>query len=145
MGTQISYDPGSGAIVLDCSHRGVQNFIATDTGRGNDNLSSSGFRERVLEAVDTLASFTMPALLVADDYQAWAAFYRWAIGGGQFLFKPNYPLSSKSYTVVLEQLDFKPARVGVRRYSISVNLRFVPIGSAPADAGEVMYAFWGLV
>lgn len=144
MATELNYDPGTGSIILDCGRRGVNNFLAKDTARAHDNISSSGYRERVIEAADVLVSFTMPALLVGDDYESWAKFYRWALAGNQFNFAPNYPASMAIYDAVLEQLSFEPKRVGIGRYALDVMIRILPGSRAPADAGEVMQAFWGL-
>ena len=119
-------------------------FDAYDQARRHKNLSTSGLQEVVYEASDVLCDWTIPALLVGSDYEQWATFFRWAAQGGTFNFAPRYPASSAIYHATLESDDFKPKRVGPGRYSLAVQIRIVPDGAAPADAGAVMHSFYGL-
>ncbi|HEX4311878.1 MAG TPA: hypothetical protein VHZ25_17745 [Acidobacteriaceae bacterium] len=147
----INYIPAGAAVSLNFKN-GPLDFLAQDSGRVHDNLSTSGIRERLLEKVDILISFTMPALLVGDDFTDWKNFYAWAIGGGTFSFAPNVsvlyapaPWSGGVYffTCVLEDDSFAPKRVGLRRYSIDCKFRVFNDALTPANAGMVTEAFWG--
>lgn len=136
----ISY--GGGPTVLSAW---VQNFVPVDDySRSSRNVATSGLVETILESPDVMVSWTIPALSIASDYAAWATFFRWAADGSQFDFKAN-SASSKTYHAVLESKRFQPRRGGLGRYSLDVQIRIIPDGSAPADAGEVMQAFWGIV
>ncbi len=121
-----------------------ENFTCEDVYRAKDNLSTSGYRERVLQAADALISFTLPGLVVGVTLGNWLFFYRWASVGGQFSVEPNYQHSSQSYHCVLEDTGCKTTRVALKVYSLAARFRIVPDSSAPFHAGEVMDSFWGL-
>jgi hypothetical protein len=140
----VNYTPVSTPIAVPAI-RGAQDFLAADVLRGNDNLSTSGaVRERVGD-LDVMVSFTLPGLLVAVDYDAWATFAAWALAGGTFTLAPNYALSEKIYNCVLEDQSFELQRLGMKRYTAKFKMRILNDGSRPANASEVMKSFWGLV
>lgn len=152
---QISY--GSAPTVLSFL-RGPLNFNAEDSARRHDNVSTSGLRESVFEAIDIMISFTMPALLMgtsgAADYTAWKNFYAWAVQGGEFAFTPNTSVTVAgapwsgapySFNCLLEDTSFKPKKIGMGRFSLDCKFR-VALGDAyaPANSGQIMEAFWGI-
>lgn len=147
---RITYNSGS-TVVFDFK-RGPANFIAQDDGRAHNNLSTSGVRERVFEKADILIGFTMPGLLIGDDFVDWKNFYAWAIAGGSFAFAPNLsvtyapaPWSGGLYyfTCTLEDTGFVPKRAGFKRYAIDCKFRVVNDALTPANSGSVMSVFWG--
>jgi hypothetical protein len=143
---QIAYNTGPTTLTFK---RGTKDFIAQDSGRRNDNVSTSGLRESVYEATDLLISFSMPGLLISDDFTAWENFYSWAIPGGQFSFVPNLSVLVSSipwaFNCVLEDKAFNPKYLGgLGRFSLDCTLRVVLDGSAPGNAGQIMRAYWGM-
>jgi hypothetical protein len=148
----IQYTTNSGTVTFSFQ-RGPKDFIAEDSARRHDNVATSGLRESVLEFIDILIAFTMPGILMGGDYTDWKNFYAWALAGGEFSFYPNYsvtvaaaPWSGSPYAVhcVLEDMGFKPKRVGFWRYSIDCKFRVVPDTYAPPNSGWIMEAFMGL-
>jgi len=138
-------EPGGGfgqASVLLFA-RGPRNFQAFYSSRKNDNLSTSGLRERVLEANDILITFEMPALRIDDDLPAWAGFMYWALGGLQFDFYPNSDIN-EHYHCVSDDDNFTPQRVGLRVYSAAFQLRVVPDSIAPASPAQVLQRINGI-
>lgn len=105
--------------------RGPSDFRCYRDARVHDNLASSGaVRERVVEAVDVLITFTMPHLVLGDDLEAWGAFADWWIAGKRFQFSPNSALSDYC-TCVAEDTAWQPIRTGPRKFSASVRWRMV--------------------
>lgn len=139
----IVYTPVSTTLLLDATQ--CSGFVAEDVTRGNDNLATSGKRERVVEATDVLISFTLPAVQVGANYKAWAAFARWAQQGHTFAVGLGVSTAgAQTYNAVLEQMGFSSKRIALGVYSLGFKFRIDPDSDAPADAGEVMNAFWGL-
>ena len=139
---RIVYDPGTGIVALDFV-RGPQDFKCFYQTRKNDNLSTSGLRERVTEANDILITFGMPALRIDDDLPAWGTFMKFALAGGQFDFYPNVSIN-EHYHCVSEDDNFTPARVGMMVYSAAFQFRIVPDGLAPATPAVVLKRFNGI-
>ena len=143
---QITYTPVSTLVTLSFQ-RGPQDFRCPYSGRVHDNLSTAGWRERVVEALDTLISFNMSNMSEWDqtDLSAWYTFMAWALGGGQFNFYPNISIATEYYHCVCENTDFEPVRVGPGYYKTSFKLRVVPDSQAPAGGpGQVMRRFYGV-
>lgn len=141
---KIIYDAGAGDVTL-LFKRGPQGFQCTTQTRANDNLATSGLRERVLEGHDLLISFVMPALVVGDDLGDWSAFMRWALGGGNFkLYLDAGADPGDYYTCTCEQKVFESQWQGPARYAASFDFRIVPDAQAPADDGAVMERFYGV-
>src|SRR5580704_6919767 len=86
---QISYTKPGPTVVTFNIARGLQSFIAEDSARRHDNISTSGLKESVYEATDLLIGFTMPGMVLGGDYTDWRNFYAWALAGGTFIFVPN--------------------------------------------------------
>lgn len=123
--------------------RGPQGFTCSFQTRKNDNLATSGIRERVLEGNDILIGFTMGHLLVLEDLDEWAAFQKFALEGGQFEFHPNADLAD-FYHCVSEDEGFEFEKVGPGRYAAAFHFRVVPDAQAPADPSVVMKRFYGI-
>ncbi len=142
----VAYTPVSTLINVQAV-RGPKNFLAEDVAVGQQNVSTSGLVvETVNQSVVVMVSFTLEAMLINGDYEPWAKFGAWALQGGTFVLKPMYPISSKAYScVVADSSGFKITRAGVGRYTANFKFRCLTIGSAPANAAEVMDSFWGLV
>lgn len=139
---KIVYDAGAGAVTLTFL-RGPQGFRCFYQARAHDNLATSGVRERVLEGNDILIAFSMESLRVDGDLPEWAAWAKWALGGGQFDFYPDRNLPDY-YHCVSEDEGFEPLRVAPRVYRADFTLRVVPDGQAPADPSVVMERFYGI-
>jgi hypothetical protein len=139
---KIVYDAGSGSVVLN-TQRGPHDFRAYYQTRKHDNLATSGVRERVLEGNDILISFRMGFMKVDDDLAAWAAFMKYALGGGQFDFYPHDTINEQ-YHCVSEDEGFEPERVAPGRYAAGFVFRVAPDVLAPADPGVVLKRFNGI-
>lgn len=139
---KIVYDPGTGAVELEFL-RGPQRFQCGYSTRAHDNLATSGIRERVLEGNDILISFNMPHLGIGDDLPEWAAFMKWALGGGQFDFYPDADLPDY-YHLISDDDGFAPMRTAPGRYGAGFRFRVVPDEQAPADPSVVMERFYGV-
>jgi hypothetical protein len=139
---KIIYTPVSTPVELDCK-RGPQNFQCYYATRKNENVSTSGLKETVLEHNDILISFDMPAMRIDDDLPAWAALMSFALGGGQFDFYPNISID-EHYHLVSEDTGFAPAYVGLRTYKASFLFRVVPDSIAPADPSQVLKRIAGI-
>jgi hypothetical protein len=103
----------------------------------------------VYEATDLLISFSMPGLLISDDFTAWDTFYTSALSGSSFSFVPNLSVLVASvpwaFNCVLEDKDFAPKYLGgMGRFSLDCKFRVVLDGSAPGSAGQIMRAYWGM-
>ncbi len=140
--TKIIYDAGSGPVEL-AFLRGPQGFQCGYSTRAHDNLATSGIRERVLEGNDILIAFRMDHLAVEEDLPEWAAFMKWALGGGQFDFYPDADLPDY-YHCVSDDEGFEPVRTGPGRYGVGFRIRIVPDEQAPADPSVVMKRFYGV-
>lgn len=139
---RITYDAGAGQVVVQCV-RGPQGFVCQWETRAHDNLATSGVRERVVEANDILIRFEMRYMKVDEDLPQWAAFMKFALGGGQFFFSPDSGLAD-FYNCVCENEGFEPLRAGPGIYGASFNFRIVPDAQAPADPSVVMRRFYGI-
>ena len=140
----VNYTPVSTPIAVPAV-RGAKNFIARNQFRGGRNLATSGAVQESVGYTDILISFTLEAMLVSSDYDAWASFAAWAIAGGTFILAPNYPISSKEYNCVWDGNDEAVKRLAIKRYSADFKFRMLNDGSRAANADEVMNSFWGLV
>lgn len=143
---QITYTPVATLVTLSFQ-RGPQGFAADYAGRVHDNVSTAGFRERVVEALDIIISFSMKNMSEWDqtDLTAWYNFETWALGGGVFNFYPNMGIATEFYHCVAADQDFKPRRVGPGWYATAFNFRVVPDSQAPAGGpGQVMRRFYGV-
>lgn len=139
---RITYDAGGGPVSIDFQ-RGPQNFRAFSRARVNDNLATSGLRERVLEHIDILIAFEMRHLRIDEDLPAWAAFAAWSLGGGQFEFKPDKDLTTY-YHCVNDAEGFEPTRTGPGWYTVEFLFRVVPDSLAPAHPAEILRRFYGI-
>jgi hypothetical protein len=141
---QISYQPVAGVsdLVLLDFKRGPGDFICQTAIRAKDNLSTSGKRERVLEAQDLLITFTMPAVYIYEDYPAWSAFAEWAMDGVYFNFAPNSDFAGLLHCVS-NDTTFTPSHKGVGRYEFNFNWQIVPDPLCPLNPGVVMQMFYG--
>ncbi len=141
---KIVYDAGAGPVVLTFQ-RGPQEFRASWDTRAHDNLATSGVRERVLEAHDILITFRMGHMRVDDptDLPAWAAFMKFALGGGQFGFYPNVDIDEQ-YHCVVDDDGFEPERVAPGMYGAAFEFRVVPDAIAPADPVQVVKRLNGI-
>lgn len=135
--------PGSMSAMLLQFQRGPQNFICYPSARVNDNLSTSGFRERVTEAIDLMITFDMGALRIGDDFQAWAAFDTYALSGGQFAFAPS--AGGGYFNCVSDDTDLQSTRKGAGVYAGKRVWRIVPDGQRPMDHGVVMAMFYQIL
>jgi len=145
MAVKIVYNPGSGNVTLTFK-RGPLNFTPYFEARVNDNLSTSGkVRERVMESLvpDILISFEMPHMVLLDDLAAWAAFFAFALAGGQFVLYPSDALTD-TYNCVLEDKSWKPGRNAPYKYGAPVVIRILSDGSAPATPEIVLRRFYGV-
>ena len=143
---QITYTPVSTLLTLSFQ-RGPQDFRCLYSGRVHDNLSTAGYRERVVEALDVLITFSMGNMSEWDqtDLSAWYTFMDYALGGGQFNFYPNIVIATEYYHCVADNTDFEPVRKGPGFYSTKFNFRIVPDTQAPAGGpGQVMRRFYGV-
>jgi hypothetical protein len=140
---KIVYTPaGSSAVVLQFVN-GPQNFTCYTEGRLHDNLATGGqARERVVENLDLMIEFTMPAMDLAA-VNAWDLFMQFALAGGQFDFYPNSDINEQ-YHCVAEGKKFQPKRVGLQRYSESFRFRVLPDALAPAGPSQVLARFHGV-
>lgn len=139
---KIVYDAGAGLVVLQCV-RGPRAFQCFYKTRKNDNLATSGVRERVLEGNDILITFEMPAMRADDDLPAWAAFMKFALAGTQFDFYPNVDIN-EHYHLVSEDEGWEPARTGLGVYAAAFKFRVAPDSIAPADPVQVIKRFNGI-
>lgn len=141
---RVTYNAGAGQVVVQCV-RGPQNFVCKWETRAHDNVATSGVRERVVEAHDLMIAFEMRHMKVGagEDLEQWAAFMKFALGGGQFLFSPNSDLAD-FYNCVSEDEGFEVSRAGPGVYGASFKFRIVPDAQAPADPGVVMKRFYGI-
>jgi hypothetical protein len=55
----------------------------------DDDFSSYGDHEAVLERIDQFIEFDMPFIAVGDDTTNWQNFLKWAAQGGDFDFYPD--------------------------------------------------------
>lgn len=140
---QVSYLPNDATslILLDFK-RGPVDFLCSTSVRAKDNVSTSGKRERVLEAQDLLISFSMPAIYVYDDYPAWSTFAEWAMGGNYFNLAPNADFAGLLHCVS-DDTSFTPNHKGVGWYEFDFNWRIVPDPLCPLDPGVPMQMFYG--
>ncbi len=145
---KIVYTPSGGSPTTLQFKRGPQNFQCVYDARANDNLSTSGLRERVFEFADMLITFSMQNMLIADstDYPAWAAFMKSALPGITFAFYPNTSSGfvSDYCNCVLDDKAWKPVRQGPGRYAADFNFRVVPDIYMPSDPSVVMEWFYGI-
>lgn len=122
---------------------GPQNFICYTEGRVHDNLATGGqARERVVEHLDLMIEFTMPAMDLAALNQ-WELFMQFALAGGQFDFYPNSAINER-YHCLADDTRFQPRRAGFQRYSASFLFRIVPDSLAPAGSSQVLARFHGV-
>ena len=142
----VNYTPVSTPIAVPAV-RGAKNFIAEDVATGQQNISTSGaVVETVNQSIIVMVSFTLEAMLMGEDYEAWANFASWTLLGNSFLLAPNYPASLKEYPAVVgDPTGFKITRAGMQRYTGNFKIRLLAGSGAPANAGEVMDSFWGRV
>lgn len=151
----ITYTPTGGGPVTFNFQDGPKDFIAYDSARRNDNVSTSGLRESVYEATDLMIAFTMPAILMASGgaYASWKNFYAACLQGIPFQFTPNPAVTAAAapwsggtfwFNCLIEDTKFQPKRVGYYRYSLDCKFRVVLDGQAPANAGMIMEAFLGI-
>lgn len=141
---KIIYDAGAGAVTLTFA-RGPQGFRCTSKATVHDNQATSGIRERVMERVELVLSFTMGHLRVDDDLDDWSTFMAWALVGESFQFFPD-SAQATYYNVVSADEGFDPARVAPGVYSASFVWLIVPdVVSAAATTGSVMRQFYGYV
>ncbi|HWE50463.1 MAG TPA: hypothetical protein VG273_11760 [Bryobacteraceae bacterium] len=143
---QIIYGGGPTTLTFK---RGTKGFSASDSARRNDNVSTSGLRESVYEATDLMIGFSLPGLLISDDFTAWENFYSWALQGNSFSFVPNLSVLVASvpwaFNCLVEDKEFSPKYLGgMGRFSLDCKFRVVLDGSAPANAGMIMRAYWGM-
>jgi hypothetical protein len=138
---QLSYLDSGVLVTLDFK-RGPVDFICQTAIRAKDNLSTSGQRERVLEAQDLLITFSMPAIYVYDDYPAWSAFAEWAMDDVYFNLAPNSAFAGLLHCVS-NDTNFTPSHKGVGWYDFSFNWQIVPDPLCPLNPGVVMQMFYG--
>jgi hypothetical protein len=145
----IVYTPGGNGDITLAVKRGVADFVCRGPAVRHRNLATSGAVETVLERIEFLIGFTVPKLMVGanpsndDVLEDWATWFHWALAGGSFKF---YPVAGGQiyYNCTLETEEWAPARVGPGGYSHAFELRIIPDAQAPADAGEVYEAFYGV-
>lgn len=135
------FDPGE--IQLPFA-RGPVDFMCAHEGRVHDNVAAGGLRERVIEHLDMIVTFTLPAMLVGSDFESWGDFAAFALAGGQFVFAPNQAVDYW-FRCVSEDRVWAPQRVGLRRYSAAFRWRVVEDEVVPDKPSDVMRAFWGIV
>jgi len=121
---------------------GAVDFLCTLQARVHDNLSTSGIRERVVEAVDMLISFTLPKVRVSTDLAGWEAFAAWAINGAAFDFYPD--VLQAHFHCQAEDQGMEMAHVALGVYCLAFRWRVVPDSVAPADCGIVMKRYYGI-
>lgn len=147
--SSVTYNPGSGAVAVAFY---AQNFLPRGGARVNDNVATSGAKERIFEATDLFVGFTVPELVPAASYDDWDKFYAWALQGGSFIFTPNSavtkaaaPWSGGTYFVncVLEDTDFTPKKAAFRLFSLDCKFRVVQDAWAPPRSGWLTMAFYG--
>jgi hypothetical protein len=120
---QVQYNPGTGNVTLNVK-RGPQGFSCYYDQRGSDNLSTSGMaRERVVEAVDTLITFSAH-FMIGDDLEAWSQFYKWVLLGNSFSFYPNLSFTDHCICVV-DDTQWILTWVAPRLYSIAFKWRMI--------------------
>jgi len=139
---KIVYNPGTGDITLQFV-RGPQGFQCGWKGRVHDNVATSGLRERVIEGLDLVITFTMGAIKVSDDMDDWTTFSFWALNGHTFAFYPDAALSSH-YNCVSDDEGLEWTRMGPGVYSASFRWRIVPDDHAPSGPDVVMKRFYGI-
>lgn len=145
----VQYTPAGAEepVVLEFL-RGPAGFRCEYAGRVHDNVATSGVKERVVEHLDMLISFRMPALRVDgaagwDDLADWDAFQEFALEGGVFTVAPNTDVAF-DFHCVSEDEGWQPERVAQGIYAASFKWRVVPDEDAPASPGAVMAAYWGV-
>lgn len=142
---KVVYNPGSGDVTLSFQ-RGPLDFRAKYVARVHDNVSTAGFRERVVEALDLIINFGMDHMLESDatDLTAWYTFMGFALAGGQFNFYPNVNIGTEYYHCLCDDQGFEPVRKGPGRYAAAFTFRVVPDSQAPTGGpGQVMKRFYG--
>ena len=141
---RITYNDGT-ARTLNFTD-GALNFLPEDADVVHNNVSSSGYRERVLECSPILIAFIVPKMFVGGDFDAWWNFYKWARPGNAFTFIPNLSALVSGvpwgFSCVLEDTGFKPKKIAPTFYSLDCKFRVVPDGSV-ASSGQILAAFWG--
>jgi hypothetical protein len=142
---KISYVPvvGEAAVTL-LFERGPSAFQCKAAATVHDNVSTSGVRERVIERIPLLISFTMPAMRVDDDLADWGAFAVWALQGGEFDFYPNQSLATVYWTCISLDEEWAPARVAAGVYSAAFAWQIVDDELAPGSPGEALERFYGI-
>jgi hypothetical protein len=140
---KVVYNAGSGNVVLQFV-RGPQDFLCYLKARVHDNVATSGIKERVVEAQDSMIKFGMGCIRVSDDLVAWSAFMAYALMGGTFDFYPNSAIN-EHYHCVSDDEEFAIARTAPGQYSATLQWRIVPDTQAPAGGpAQVMKRFYGI-
>jgi hypothetical protein len=141
---KVVYNPGSGDVTLTFQ-RGPNAFHCYYHAVRHDNVATSGLKESVLERLEMLIEFSMPALTISDatDYPAWAALMKFALTGAAFKFFPNATLT-EYYNCTSEDEDWDPQRAGPGKYTVACKWKIVPDASAPADPSVVIKRFYGI-
>ena len=140
----VNYTPVATPVAVPAIH-GAKNFLAQRVANGNQNQSTSGaVIETVNQSLVVVVTFTLQALQLGVDYEAWADFAEWAAMGEAFVLAPSYPRSSKEYNCVSLDSGFTISRAGMMRYNADFKFQILNDSSAPSGAREVMQSFWGL-
>jgi hypothetical protein len=143
LSVQIVYNPGSGDVTLTFV-RGPVDFNPYWDGRVHNNLSVSGLvRERVVENLDILISWSMPNMILTVDLSAWASFESFALGGGTFQLYPCSTLSDY-YNCVAEDAKWTPKRNAPAKYGAQVVVRILNDGQCPTGPDIVLRRFYGV-
>jgi hypothetical protein len=143
MAVKIVYNPGSGNVTLTFK-RGPVDFKPYWDGRVHDNLGTSGaVRERVVENLDILVSWSMPNMILTDDVSGWASFQAFALAGGSFQLWPSDALTDY-YNCVLEDSKWQPAWNAPGKYGAVVTARILQDGQAPSGPDIVLRRFYGV-
>jgi hypothetical protein len=140
----VKYTPQGGSEVTLQFVRGPVDFQCSYAGRVQNNVATSGLKERVAEHLDMFITFRMPAMLIGGDLDAWTAFTKFALPGETFAFAPNSDVNYW-FRCVTEDEDWQPARSGYRRYAANFKWRIVPDEQVPDSPGTVMKRFWGIL
>ena len=144
MSVKIVYTPAGGSDQTLTFKRGPVDFTPHWDGRVHDNLSTDGsVRERVVENLDILVSWSMPNMVLSDDLSAWASFEAFALAGGSFQLWPS-DASTDYYNCVAEDTQWKPARNAPGKYGAPVVVRILNDARCPSGPDVVLRRFYGV-
>jgi len=126
---RITYDAGSGTVIVDPTYPNVQKPYLDDfEAVRHDSISTSGVRSSMVERVDRIRNVNFNNVPWAD-LPMWDAFFSYAVEGGSFVYYPDVTATAfATWELVDDKVSFSFVCRGVSKFEM--HMRLVPGGAS---------------